>query len=106
MQEDNNTDKLHDHALDYESWAIAFEAYEHDPDSAMMMGFNIMMMKAFLLAEPPMLAEVIEGLDKAMEVLFPHSHFHRMAYEMFRRAAGGKLSFEDEQMLRALGLKF
>ncbi|HET8669221.1 MAG TPA: hypothetical protein VFM05_00950 [Candidatus Saccharimonadales bacterium] len=35
-----------------------------------------MVIKAFLLVEPPMLAEAIEGLDKAMEVLFHHSQFH------------------------------
>lgn len=106
MPEYDNTDNQKEHALDYESWAIALEAYGHDPDSAMMMGFNVMVLKAYLLSEPPMLAEAIEGLDRAMEVLFPHSHFHRMAYEKFRKAAGGELSFEDEERLKALGLKF
>ena len=106
MPDNPNTDNPKDHALDYESWEIAFEAYEHDPASALMLGFNIMMLKAFLLAEPPMLAEAIEGLDRAMEVLFHHSQFHRMAYEMFRKVAGGKLTFEEEEMLKALGLQF
>ena len=66
-----NTDKSNDHALDYGSWEIAFEAYEHYPVDALMLGLNIMMLKAYLLSEPPSLAEAIEGLDRAMEVLFP-----------------------------------
>lgn len=77
--------------LDYESWEIAFEAYQHYPVEALMLGANIMVLKAYLLIEPPRLAEAIEGLD---------------AYEMFRRVAGGQLTFEEEEMLKALGLKF
>jgi hypothetical protein len=92
--------------LDYEGWEIAFEPYGNDPGAALMLGFNIMMLKAYVLVEPPKIAEVIEGLDKAMEVLFQHSQFHKVAYEMFRKVAGGELSLEEEQMLKSLGLKF
>lgn len=76
MPEDNTTDNPKEHALDYESWEIAFAAYDRHPGAALDLGFNIMVMKAFLLIEPPKLAEVIEGLDKAMEVLFYNSQFH------------------------------
>ena len=106
MPEYDNTDNPVDHALDYDSWEIAFVAYERYPVEALMLGFNIMVLKAFLLTEPPMLAEAIEGLDRAMEVLFHHSQFHRMAYEMFRKVAGGQLTLEEEGMLKALGLQF
>jgi hypothetical protein len=92
--------------LDYQSWEISFVAYERYPVEALMLGANIMVLKAYLLIEPPRLAEAIEGLDKAMEVLFHHSQFHRVAYEMFRKVAGGKLAFEEEEILKSLGLKF
>ena len=92
MPHNPNTDNPIDHALDYEGWEIAFEAYEHYPLEALMLGVRIMMMKAFLLTEPPRIAEVIEGLDKAMEVLSHRSQFHRIAYEMFRKVAGGRLT--------------
>jgi hypothetical protein len=106
MPEYDNTDNPREHALDYESWEICFEAYERYPVEALMLGFNIMVLKAFLLVEPPRLAEAIEGLDKAMEVLFNHSQFHEVAYEMFRKVAGGKLTYEEEQILKSLGLIF
>ena len=106
MPDNPNTDNPSDHALDYEGWEIAFEAYERYPVEALILGCRIMALKAFLLSEPPMLAEVIEGLDKALEVLFHHSAFHRVAYEMFRKVAGGSLTLEEEEMLKALGLKF
>ena len=107
MPDKDNTDNPSEPmALDYEGWEIAFEAYQHYPVEALLLGAKIMVMKAYLLIEPPKIAEVIEGLDKALEVLFHHSQFHWMAYEMFRKVAGGTLSFEEEEMLKALGLKF
>jgi hypothetical protein len=62
MPEYDNTDNPTEHALDYDSWEIAF--------------------------------------------LFHNSQFHHVAYEMFRKVAGGKLTFEEEEKLRALGLEF
>ena len=106
MPEYDNTNNPFDHAMDYEGWEIAFDAYEHYPIEALILGCRIMGMKAFLLTEPPRLAEVIEGLDKALEVLFYHSQFHRVAYEMFRKVAGGTLTFEEEEILKSLGLQF
>lgn len=107
MPHNPNTDNPSERPpLDQESWEIAFEAYEHYPIAALMLGFNIMVLKAFLLIEPPKLAEAIEGLDRAMDVLFYHSEFHQVAYEMFRKVAGGKLTFEEEETLKSLGLQF
>ena len=106
MPVNRSTDNPIEHSLGYESWEIAFAAYEHYPVDALMLGLNFMVMKAYFLMEPPRLAEPIEGLDKAVEVLFHHSEFHEVAYKMFLKVAGGQLTLEEEEVLKSLGLKF
>jgi hypothetical protein len=41
-----------------------------------------------------------------MEVLFPFTSFHDASFDLFIKYAEGHLSFEEEQMVRALGVKF
>ena len=106
MPVNRNTDNPIEHALDHESWEIAFAAYEHYPVDALMLGLNLMVVKAYLLMEPPKIAEVIEGIVRAVEVLFKHSEFHEVAYKMFLKVAGGQLTLEEEETLKELGLKF
>ena len=106
MPVNRSTDNPIEHPLDYESWEIAFAAYEHYPVDALMLGLNLMVLKAYLLIEPPKLAEAIEGIVRAVEVLFKHSEFHEVAYKMFLKVSGGKLTLEEEEILKSLGLKF
>ena len=46
---------------------------------------------------------VMEALDEAMTVLFAMTEFHDVSFNLFLKFSEGKLSFEEEQMLRALG---
>ena len=48
----------------------------------------------------------MEALDDAMTVLFALTEFHDVSFNLFLKFSEGKLSFEEEQMLRALGVKF
>jgi len=41
-----------------------------------------------------------------MDVLFPFTQFHELSYDLFVRFADGKLTTEEEEMLKALGVKF
>ena len=49
---------------------------------------------------------VMEALDLAMETLFPYTDFHKASFDLFLRLVDGRLTFEEEQMLNALGVKF
>jgi hypothetical protein len=40
-----------------------------------------------------------------MEVLFPFTEFHKISFELFLKFTDGELTFEEEQMLKALGVK-
>ena len=92
--------------LDAEDWEIAFATLSEDPSAALSMGFNLMILKSYLTATPFKLHEAIESLDCAMEILFQHTDFHDISYALFVRLAGGKLTLEEEKMLRTLGVKF
>jgi hypothetical protein len=92
--------------LDYQDWEHAFEPYDGHPGQALMLGFNLMVLKTYLAVEPLNIEEANAGLDRAMEVLFQHTQFHEVAYGVFRRLVEGKITLEEEERLKALGLRF
>jgi hypothetical protein len=48
---------------------------------------------------------VMEALDEAMTVLFALTQFHDVGFNLFLKFSEGQLTFEEEQMLNALGVK-
>jgi hypothetical protein len=91
--------------LDAEDWELAFEPYEGHPGQALTLGFNFVALKSYL-AEPLKIKEAIKSLDCAMKVLFRYTQFHGLAYDLFRRLVEGKLTLDEEELLKSLGLKF
>jgi hypothetical protein len=107
MQEDPNTDNQTPHLLmDEEDWQIAFEPYEGNPSAALNLGFKLAMLRAYLDAQTIKARQAIKALDLALEILFPFTSFHQTSYDLFIRLTEGKLTFDEEQMLNALGVKF
>ena len=47
---------------------------------------------------------VMEALDAAMEVLFPHTDFHKASFDLFLKYADNELTFQEEEMLKAQGV--
>lgn len=92
--------------MDHEDWEIAFEPLEDDAYAAVRMGMNIRMIHKYLDAQLFKPRPVMEALDEAMEVLFPFTEFHKTSFELFLKFTDGELTFEEEQMLRVLGVKF
>jgi hypothetical protein len=107
MPEYDNTSQPPEHPpLDAEDWEIAFEAYKGNTGAALRMGFNLMAIKAYLVLDPPMLQEVLDGLDNAIVALYPYTQFHDVCHEMYIKVVGGELTREEEELLKALGMKF
>ena len=106
MQDDATTDNQGEHPLDAEDWELAFEPYSKFPGQALTLGFNFVALKSCLTIEPLKIKEAIESLDCAMEVLFKYTQFHGVAYDLFRRLVEGKLTLDEEELLKSLGLKF
>src|SRR5687768_13952562 len=107
MQDDPTTPNEGEHPdLDAEDWEIALVAYKGNPGAALMLGFHLMVLQSYLAVEPLKIKEAIAAIELACEVLFPYTEFHQIPWAFFRRAIQGQLTIEEEEQLRALGIKF
>lgn len=108
MPEDVTTEETEDMiprpAVERDEWELAFEPLEGDY-AAIRMGFNITLLKKHLDTQLFKPRPVMDALDLAMEVLFPLTPFHSASFDLFIKFMEGKLTFEEEQMLNALGVK-
>ena len=102
---DDTDAQTHEFEMEREDWELAFEPFEGHPYAALRMGFNIATIRknlnGLLLKSRP----VMETLELAMGVLFPYTDFHKASFELFLKFTDGKLTFDEEQMLNALGVK-
>jgi len=110
MPNNVNTEELADLTpdplMDSGDWELCFKPLEGHTYAAARMGFNIAILRKYLDAQLFKPRPVMEALDLAMEVLFPYTDFHRASFEMFLKFADCELTFEEEQLLNALGIKF
>ena len=107
MQDNPNTDNLTPQLLmDEEDWQIAFEPYEGRPSDALTLASKLGMLRAYLDAQTIQCRQAIKALDLALEVLFPFTSFHDASFDLFIKYTHTRLSFEEEQLVRALGVKF
>ena len=106
MLDNPNTDNVSEQPwLDAEDWEIALQPYAGNPDAALVLAVHFTVLKNHLNAEPINLEETLNEIDLAVEVLFMHSRLHDTCYVLFRKLAEGKLSVEEEKMLKLLGYK-
>ena len=107
MQDDPNMEDLTPRPLvERDQWELAFEPFVGETYAALRLGFNLAILRAYLDAQTIKCRHAIQILDLALEVLFPHTEFHDVSFGLFIRLTEGKLTFEEEQILNALGVKF
>ena len=92
--------------LDADDWELSFVPYAGNPGAALALGFRLMVLRSFLAVEPLKIQEAIDGIDLAVEAVFPHTQFHELSLEFFRKVIEGELTFEEDQKLRAMGFEF
>ena len=109
MPDNPNTNNTHDQieepSLDCGDWKLAFEPLEGNAYAASRMGFNIRWLRKRLNGQLLTPGTVIDALDHAIEVLFPYTDFHKASFDLFIKYAEAGLTYEEEQMLKALGVK-
>ena len=114
MQDDPNTDNQTGDTgsntpyfeIDHGDWQLAFEVFKDNAFAARRLGFNLRMIHNYLDAQLFKPGPVMEALDLAMEVLFPYTDFHKASFDLFLKYTDAGLTFQEEQMLNALGVKF
>ncbi len=108
MPDNPNTDEVDglNPPLECSDWKLAFEPFEGNAFAALRTAFNIRTLHNeldSLLIKP---IRVMEALDHAMEVLFPYTDFHKASFEMFLKFTDARLTYDEEEMLKAQGIRF
>ena len=107
MQDNVNTDDTdteNDNSyIDEESWQIAFEPYEGNPQAALSLGFLLTELKRSIRDLD--MHETLREIDAAIDCLYEHSDFRSVTRELFETAIAGKLTTDKEAVLRHLGIK-
>jgi len=108
MQNNPNTDNTDNQPdlfeMDRLDWELAFQSLEKNSYPVLKLGFNFALMRKYLDMQLFKPRPVMEALDLAMEVLFPLTAFHDVSFNLFLKYAEGQLTFEEEQLLNALGI--
>jgi hypothetical protein len=109
MQDNPNTDntdsQIDEFEMDRLDWELAFQSLEKNSYPVLKLGFNFALIRKQLEAQLFKPKAVMEALDLAMEVLFPLTAFHDVSFNLFLKYAEGQLTFEEEQLLNALGIQ-
>jgi hypothetical protein len=91
--------------LDAENWKIVFEVYAGRPIPALLLAHQLTDIRQSLERGRKGIPDAIQGLDLAIENLFPHSSFHKMGHKFFHLTIEGRLTPKQEQFIRQLGVK-
>ena len=95
--------------LDHEDWQIAFQPYSAFPDLAFILAQHLHGVTKLIEKGARGTAEALSALDRAIECLMPHTRFadsryREIARKFYLQAVAGKLTLEQEDKLRELGL--
>ena len=88
--------------LDPEIWKIVFEVYARHPLRLLLSPFT----HRGKAISPAGRTGMREALDLAIESLYPHTPFHKMGHQLYRRALEGTITLKQEELVRRLGVKF
>ena len=91
--------------LDFEDWEIAFQPYAEHPILAFMLAHHLIAIKDYLQAEQRNIPEAMAALDRAVDSLFQHTEFHTVSHELYRAAVEGRITTDQEDAVRKLGIK-
>ena len=91
--------------LDAEQWKIVLRVYAGHPVSALTLAYQLIAIKQSLQRGRKGIPDAIAALDLAIDSLFPHTDFYKMARTFFQRTIEGNLKPEQEEKLRQLGVK-
>lgn len=94
-----------DAMLEAENWKIALERYNGHPIPALLLAHQLMAIKQCLQRGRKGIPEAINGLDLAIDSLFPYTDFYKVSQKLYMRRLGGTLKPKDEETLRQLGVK-
>jgi len=91
--------------LDAEQWEIVLKVYAGHPVAALTLAYQLIAIKQSLQRGNKGIPDAIAALNLAIDSLFPHTDFHKMAHKFYLRTIEGRLNPQQEEKLRELGVK-
>ena len=91
--------------LDCEDWQIVFKVYSEHPLLAFVLAQHLIGLKEMIEGGPEQTAQSTAAIDRAVDVLYRHTHFQAACHKFYRLAVEGKLTIEQEKLLNELGVK-
>lgn len=92
--------------VERDQWELAFEPLKADPYAALKLGYHFATLRKYFEGQLIKPRAIIEAFDLAREVLFPYTDFHKSSFDLFKRLTEGDLTFEEEEILKAQGIRF
>jgi hypothetical protein len=102
MPDNRNTEKENP-PLDAEDWEVAFEPYKGHPGAALQLGFHLNALRDYLLDDPVDEEVISSAIQRAIDALYPHTDFHLLCREFFRKVVEGDITLQEEEMVKKLG---
>ena len=91
--------------LDAENWKIVFETYKRHPIPALLLAHQLAAIRQSLARGRKGIPEAIAGLNLAIDGLYPHTTFHEMGQNLYRRTIEGTITPKQEELISKLGVK-
>ena len=91
--------------LEAENLKIALERYDGHPIPALLLAHQLMAIKQCLQRGKKGIPDAIDGLDLAIDNLYPYTDFQKISYKLYLRRLEGTIKPKVEEQLRELGLK-
>ena len=88
--------------LDPRDWKVIFEVYAREPTSALALAYQLIALKQSLQRGPKGIRDALAGLNQAIDSLYPHTDFHKMARSLYYRTIESTITFEQEDLIAAL----
>jgi hypothetical protein len=91
--------------LEAENLKIALEGYDGHPIPALLLAHQLMAIKQCLQRGKKGIPDAIDGLDLAINSLFPYTDFHMISHKLYMRRLQGTINRKQEKRLRELGVR-
>jgi hypothetical protein len=96
---------ISDAMLEAENLKIALERYDGHPIPALLLAHQLMAIKQCLQRGKKGIPDVIDGLDLAIDSLYPYTDFQKKSYKLYLRRLEGTIKPKEEEKLRELGVR-
>lgn len=88
--------------LEPRDWKAILEVYAREPTLALALAYQFTALKQCVQSGPKGIPDAITGLDQAIERLYSHTDFHRVAHCLYHLTIESTISIEQEDLFTAL----